>query len=72
MHERYCIVIEKEIVTESFALTDMSSVTSSVFKAAVSTPLNALNIVLVGMPQLDYSSMLHVNARVPLKVSNSS
>ena len=30
MHERYCIVIKKEIVTESFAVTDMTAVTSAV------------------------------------------
>ena len=30
MHERYCIVIKKEIVTESFVLTDMTAVTSAV------------------------------------------
>ena len=28
MHKRYCIVIYKEIVTESFAVTDMTTVTS--------------------------------------------
>ena len=30
MHERYCIVIWKEIVTELFAVTDMTAVTSAV------------------------------------------
>ena len=30
MHERYCIVIWKEIVIESFAVTDMTAVTSAV------------------------------------------
>ena len=26
MHDRYCIVFQKEIVTESFAVTDMTAV----------------------------------------------
>ena len=30
MHKRYSIVIEKELVTESFAVTDMTAVTSAV------------------------------------------
>ena len=30
MHERYCIVVLKEIVIESFAVTDMTVVTSAV------------------------------------------
>ena len=30
MHERYCIVILKEIIIESFAVTDMAAVTSAV------------------------------------------
>ena len=30
MHERYCIVISKEIVTESFAVTDMTAITNAV------------------------------------------
>ena len=30
MHERYSIVIRKELVAESFAVTDMTAVTSAV------------------------------------------
>ena len=30
MHERYCIVILKEIIIESFAITDITAVTSAV------------------------------------------
>ena len=30
MHERYCIVIQKETVLESFAATDMTAATSAV------------------------------------------
>ena len=30
MHERYCIVIQKEIFIELFAVTDMSGVTNAV------------------------------------------
>ena len=30
MHERYCVVILKEIVTKSFAVTDMTTVTFAV------------------------------------------
>ena len=30
MHEPYCILIQKEIVIESFAVTDMTAVTSAV------------------------------------------
>ena len=30
MHECYCIVIQKEIVIESFSVTDITAVTSAV------------------------------------------
>ena len=46
MHERYCIVIQKEIIIESFSVTDMTAVTGAVSfrserKGSGSTPMNA-------------------------------
>ena len=52
MLKHYCIVIYKEIVTESFAVTDVTVVTGAALfvpkvRAAVSTPVNALNVILL-------------------------
>ena len=64
MDQRYCVVIQKEIVTESFAVTSMTTVTIVLYcfvlkvRAAVSTPMNALNVFIVDSGATYYVSLV--------------